>query len=61
MSQEQLSLEAEVLLHNLIVTAKSWGWEEDQGTGRRVIDAERNFNKAVEDMKQYLLRCEPRS
>lgn len=41
--------------------AKTWGWEEDQGTGPRVDKAEADYKEAKAKLLAYIYRLQRRA
>jgi hypothetical protein len=55
-SIDKLSKKQEAVLEDLIVSAKTWGWLEESGVGKRVDNAEKAFNEAVANMRKMLIQ-----
>lgn len=51
----QLTKKQKEILEDLITYSKAWGWQQDQGVGSEVDNAEKNFNEAKADMEKLLL------
>lgn len=56
-----LTPRTQLLLDAFDDAAKSWGWEQDQGTGARVRNAEEQYAKAKLSLIRRLLYLERRT
>lgn len=54
----KLSRASQNALDSFDAAAKDWGWVEDQGTGRRVITSEENYNAAKKGLVRRILFLE---
>lgn len=55
---KQLTKKGDKLLSDFDVAARTWGWESDQGVGKAVDNAERNYKETRQKLERYLLLLE---
>lgn len=49
---------SKLLIKNLCDSAMSWGWLQDQGTGFRVTNAEKEYHEDLKALQEYVFDLE---
>jgi len=54
----RLKTKREKIVEDFDSCAQTWGWESDQGTGQRVINAESDYRMAKKKLLAYIERLQ---